>query len=368
MIKIVIGAAIGMALGGLIGYFGKCRGGSCPISCNPWGGLLFGGLFGAMIAYAFSGGITMSKGDKGAYEAIPQISTLEQFDSQVLKSPRPVLVDFYTDWCGYCKELAPTIGTLSKDYQGKVDFAKVNGDKTPDILRRYPVEGYPTVMIFSGGKPVKTWPGMQSEQTLRDGLDEVLRGFTPAKASATSPTTTQGANMATPQKRTVTMKGNPLMLSGTEVKVGDKAPDFTAVGNDLKEVKLSDFKGKVCILSAVPSLDTPVCSIETRRFNEEAAKLGKDIVILTISMDLPFAQKRWCGAEGVDKVITISDHRDAAFGNAYGVLIPNLRLLARCVFVVDPSGVIRHVQLVPEISKEPDYAAVLSAARSLVAN
>jgi thiol peroxidase len=122
----------------------------------------------------------------------------------------------------------------------------------------------------------------------------------------------------------------------------------------------------VVVISAVPSLDTPVCDMETRRFNSEAAKLSDDIVILTISMDLPFAQKRWCGAAGVDKVVTLSDHREAEFGKAYGVLIKELRLLARAVFVIDAEGVVRYVQLVNEVAEEPDYDAVISAAKNLV--
>jgi thioredoxin-dependent peroxiredoxin len=162
----------------------------------------------------------------------------------------------------------------------------------------------------------------------------------------------------------VNMAGKPATLLGTELKVGDVAPDFTAVGNDMKPVRLSQFKGKVVVLAAVPSLDTPTCDIETRRFNAEAAKLGPDVVILTVSMDLPFAQKRWCGAAGIDRVVTVSDHRDAAFGTAYGVLIKDVRLLARAVFVVDPKGVIRYIQLVKEVGTEPDYAPILQAAKS----
>jgi thiol peroxidase len=150
---------------------------------------------------------------------------------------------------------------------------------------------------------------------------------------------------------------------GDEVSVGTEAPDFQALNNDLQPVSLSQFKGKVVVLSSVPSLDTPVCDMETRRFNQEAENLGDDVVILTLSMDLPFAQKRWCGAAGVTRVITLSDHRDASFGQAYGVLIKELRLLARAVFVVDREGVVRHVQLVKEIAEEPDYAAVLEAVR-----
>ena len=164
----------------------------------------------------------------------------------------------------------------------------------------------------------------------------------------------------------VTMKGNPITLMGTELQVGDKAPDFVAIDNDLNPVSFDSFRGKVCIVSSVPSLDTPVCDMETRRFNDEAGRLADDVEILTISMDLPFAQKRWCGAAGVDKVQTLSDHRDAAFGQAYGVLIKGFRLLARAVFVVDKEGTIRYIELVKEIASEPDYDSILTAVKELV--
>jgi len=159
--------------------------------------------------------------------------------------------------------------------------------------------------------------------------------------------------------------GNPLTLVGNELKVGDVAPDCVVLDNNLEAVKLSSFRGKVCVLSSVPSLDTPVCDMETRKFNEQAGRLGKDVVILTISMDLPFAQKRWCAAAGVDHVQTLSDHREASFGNAYGVLIKELSLLARAVFLIDRKGVIQYIQLVQEISKEPDYEAVFNALKKL---
>jgi thioredoxin-dependent peroxiredoxin len=164
----------------------------------------------------------------------------------------------------------------------------------------------------------------------------------------------------------VTMKGNPITLLGPELKVGDSAPDFTVVGNDLSEVKFSSYRGKVCIISSVPSLDTPVCDTSTRRFNEEAANLGPEVEILTVSMDLPFAQARWCGAAGVDRVTTLSDHRDASFGEAYGLLIKGLRLLARAVLVVDRDGRIVYSQLVGEIGEEPDYEAALAAVKKLL--
>jgi thiol peroxidase len=163
----------------------------------------------------------------------------------------------------------------------------------------------------------------------------------------------------------VTMKGNPLTLVGKELIEGDSAPDFEALDNDLLPVRLSSFRGKVCVISSVPSLDTPVCDMETRRFNEEAGNLSSDVSILTISMDLPFAQKRWCGAAGVDRIITLSDHREAEFGTKYGVLIKELRLLARALFVVDREGVIRYIQIVKEISQEPDYDTVLDMVKEI---
>ncbi len=164
----------------------------------------------------------------------------------------------------------------------------------------------------------------------------------------------------------VTMRGNPLTLLGDAVQVGHPAPDAVLVGNDMQPVSLAGYRGKVVILSTVPSLDTPVCDMETRRFNSEAAKLGADVVILTVSMDLPFAQKRWCGAAGVDRVITLSDHREAALGLAHGLLIKELRLLARAVTVLDRQGIVRYRQLVREVGEEPDYAAALAAAKALV--
>jgi thiol peroxidase len=163
------------------------------------------------------------------------------------------------------------------------------------------------------------------------------------------------------RKDLITFKGNPLTLEGNEVRAGQKSPDFEVLDNDLKPVKLSSFKGKICILSSVPSLDTLVCDIATRKFNEKAAGLSKDTIILTISMDLPFAQKRWCGAAGIKNVLTLSDHRQASFGRAFGVLIKELRLLARAVFIVDKEGIVRYKQLVREITNEPDYDDVFNA-------
>lgn len=167
------------------------------------------------------------------------------------------------------------------------------------------------------------------------------------------------------RKGIVTMKGNPVTLVGGEVKVGDTAPDFVAIDNDLNPVSFSSYRGKICIVSSVPSLDTPVCDLETKVFNEEAARLDPNIVILTISMDLPFAQKRWCVAAGVERVQTLSDHRDASFGMSFGVLIKEFRLLARAVFLVDAQGVVQYIQVVNEIVNEPDYGDIWSALKKL---
>lgn len=168
------------------------------------------------------------------------------------------------------------------------------------------------------------------------------------------------------KKGIVTFEGNPLTLLGPELKIGDMAPDTELTNNDMEPVKISSFRGNVCILSAVPSLDTPVCDAETRRFNEEASKLGSAVKIVTVSMDLPFAQKRWCGAAGVRNVTTLSDYKERSFGNSYGALIKELKLLSRTVYILDKEGVIRYIQQVGEITKEPNYEEVLSEVKKLI--
>jgi thiol peroxidase len=165
--------------------------------------------------------------------------------------------------------------------------------------------------------------------------------------------------MDTERKNVITFKGNPLTLIGNEVKVGQQAPEFTALAGDLSPVTLASSKGKVRLLVAVPSLDTPVCDAEARRFNEEASKLS-DVETYVISMDLPFAQGRFCQTAGIKNLKTLSDHRDASFGNAYGVLIKELRLLARAVFVVDATDKVTYVEYVKEVTSHPNYDAVLS--------
>lgn len=166
--------------------------------------------------------------------------------------------------------------------------------------------------------------------------------------------------------RHVTFKGTPLTLEGAAPVLGQPAPPFTVLANDLSPVTEATLKGKVTVLITVPSLDTPVCDTEVRRFNTEAAALGPHVQILCVSADLPFAQARWCGAAGIQAVRTLSDHRELALGKAFGVAIKELRLLARAVFVTDASGLLRYEQLVPEITHEPDYPAVLAAVKQLL--
>ena len=167
----------------------------------------------------------------------------------------------------------------------------------------------------------------------------------------------------TKAKNTITIKGNPMELAGTRLNVGDSAPDFEAVKNDMSPFRLLEVKGKVLVICSVGSLDTSVCDTEVRKFNEQATSLGDDVAVLVISMDLPFAQHRWCGSAGVKNVQTLSDHNQAEFGNAYGVLIKELRLLARAVFVVDKEGVIRYIEVVDELTNEPNYESALKAAK-----
>ncbi len=173
--------------------------------------------------------------------------------------------------------------------------------------------------------------------------------------------------MAEERSGATTMRGNPMTLVGPEIKVGQQAPAFTSVGKGLAPASLDTFKGKVKIIATVPSLDTPVCDAETRRFNEEASKLPGDVQILSISMDLPFAQARWCGAAGVDKVTTLSDWRAAEFGQKYGTLIKELHLLSRAVFVVDKNDKVTYVEYVKEVANHPNYEAALEAAKKAAA-
>lgn len=170
------------------------------------------------------------------------------------------------------------------------------------------------------------------------------------------------------EKRTgvVTFAGNPIALLGKEVKVGNKAPAFTLLDNGLGEKTLADYAGKVKVISVVPSLDTGVCDAQTRWFNQNVSKLGENVVVLTVSVDLPFAQKRWCGAAGIDQVETLSDHRDLSFGENYGFILEGLRLLSRGIVVIDKDDVVRYVEYVPEVTSAVNFDAAEAATKSLV--
>lgn len=167
------------------------------------------------------------------------------------------------------------------------------------------------------------------------------------------------------RKNTVTLEGKPITLLGEEVKVGQKAPGFEVLDSDLKEVDLSAFKGKIKVIASVPSLDTPICDLQIKRFNDEAAGLSGDVIIIFISMDLPFAQKRFCQAYDIKKVKTFSDHKDAFFGFNYGVLIEELRLLARAIFIVDKENEVQYVEYVKELTSHPDYDKALNVLKNM---
>lgn len=166
----------------------------------------------------------------------------------------------------------------------------------------------------------------------------------------------------------VTIKGNPLTAMGDVLEVGAAAPDFTLVANDLSQVTLADSAGKVRLISVVPSLDTGICDAQTRRLNEEAAAFDKDVVVLTVSTDLPFTQKRWCGAAGIENVVTLSDHMDMNFGMSYGTAVKEWRTEQRAMFVVDRDGIIQYAEYVPEIAQHPDYDSALAALFMTVQN
>ncbi|MFO7848876.1 MAG: thiol peroxidase [Spirochaetia bacterium] len=167
------------------------------------------------------------------------------------------------------------------------------------------------------------------------------------------------------ERQETKMGGNDITLLGQALKVGDKAPDFTVLDTDLIPKNLGDYEGKTLLISVVPSLDTNVCDMQTRKFNEMASNLSEDVTVLTVSMDLPFAQKRWCGAAGIERVQTLSDHRWADFGEKYGVLIKELRLLNRSIFIIDKDGTIRYVEIVEENHNHPDYDTAIESLKKL---
>jgi thiol peroxidase len=168
------------------------------------------------------------------------------------------------------------------------------------------------------------------------------------------------------QERSATLKGNPITLIGPVLKAGDSAPDFTLNKNLLETSSLKDFAGKIKLISVVPSIDTGVCDAQTRRFNEEASKLGDNVVIITVSADLPFAQARWCAAAGVDRVFLLSDYKENSFGKSYGVFIKELHLDMRSIFVLDSNNQITYVEVLGEMSEHPNYDAAIAAVKSLI--
>jgi thioredoxin-dependent peroxiredoxin len=168
------------------------------------------------------------------------------------------------------------------------------------------------------------------------------------------------------ETRQTLFKGNPLTLMGEAVSPGQQAPEFKALANDLTEKSLSDFKGKIKLIASVPSIDTPVCDLQIKRFNEEATGMSKDIIVLFVSMDLPFAQKRFCQSFDIKKVKTLSDHKDASFAMAYGVFIKQLRLLSRAIFIIDKADIVRYVEYVGEMTSQPDYASAIAELKKLV--
>ncbi len=167
------------------------------------------------------------------------------------------------------------------------------------------------------------------------------------------------------ERQITTMGGNVITLEGHEVHVGEHAPEFFVVDNDIMRKTLDDFRGMIKLISAVPSLDTRICDLQTKKFNELATRFSSDVVVLTISMDLPFAQKRWCLDTGVNRIITLSDHRDASFGLNYGILIRELRLLNRAIFIIDKNDTIRYIEIVKENHDHPDYKSAVEALNNL---
>ncbi|MDD4860088.1 MAG: thiol peroxidase [Dehalococcoidales bacterium] len=179
-------------------------------------------------------------------------------------------------------------------------------------------------------------------------------------------TTEKYASIPQETRGVVTLQGKPIVLLGTPVKVGQKAPDFKLLATDMSEVTLADSKGKVRLISVVYSLDTPVCDLQTQWFEAEAGEF-KDIAIYTVSMDLPFAQARYCGAHNIKNLRTLSDHREASFGTAYGLLIKGQRMLSRAIFIIDNNDIVRYVEYVPEVGQAPDYDKALAALKKILA-
>ena len=272
----------------------------------------------------------------------------------------PVLLAVvYVDWeptSLQVQKIAQKLQAEAVETEHQMMLTEIDADATPELVEELDIKQYPTLLVYRGGTEYMRWEGPADEAEVRESLAAMYDADTQ---------TDPEENTMTERTDMITFGGAPLTLVGTTPAVGDAAPDATLLDNDLNPVTISSFAGKVMVVSVVPSLDTGVCDLQTRRFNEEAAGLGDDVQILTISMDLPFAQARWCGAAGVDQLQTLSDHRTAEFGDAYGLTIKELRLLARAVLVIDADGVVRYVQIVPEVTEHPDYDAAIAAAKAL---
>lgn len=355
----IIGVVVGLGVGLIVSWAGWMISKVLSLRTVRWIGLILCGALGGLAGFWFSQPCNRLAGMAGpaglnATANIRQVETVQQFDSAVLNSQRPVVVDFFATWCGPCRIQSPIMDSLADRYAGRADFVKVDTDKSPDVAQRYDVRVLPTIVLFRGGKAVERWEGVTDANQLASAIDAELPSQ-PASQAAIAP-----ADIVE-RGSLVTARGKPVTLLGPELKVGMEAPDSPLVANDMSQFKLSSLRGKKVIVCTVPSLDTAVCSTETRKFNEKAGSLGNGVAIVAVSMDLPFAQARWCGAEGIKNVRTVSDYRGAAFGQACGLLMKESHLLARCVFIVDSAGKVRYIQLVPETTREPDYDAVFEA-------
>ncbi|MBI5723264.1 MAG: thiol peroxidase [Planctomycetes bacterium] len=357
---IIIGATAGLAACIIVPWIGRMIDKAFPPKAGRWIGAILCVALGGAAGFWLGGSCHLRAGPAGAKtdSAIRQLETTEQFDSAVIHSPRPVVVDFYATWCSPCRQQAPIMDELAGRYAGKADFVKVDVDKSPALAQKYGVQLLPTIVLFADGKPAGRWEGVTEGRVIASAVDAVSR---PQPSSQKAQPDQQMIERA----GVVTGKGKPMTLLGPDLKTGMEIPDVPLVANDMLQFRLSGLRGKKIIVCTVPSLDTAVCSTETRKFNEKAASLSKDVEVVVVSMDLPFAQARWCGSAGIDRVRTLSDYRGAEFGKACGLLIKESRLLARCVFIADPEGKIRYIQLVPELAREPDYDAVFAALAEL---
>ncbi len=309
----------------------------------------------ALVAAAGWVAMTMAAGcaETNTFRDILSFRSAQEFRNQAVHGNGPTLVRFRdAKNCG-CKKRRTAFDRIAREYRGEVWFAQVDTGKLPELAAQYAVGKTITTILFADGREVGRLVGKAGTEDYEALLARASR---PGKAK-------EGRIME--KTGMVMFKGDPLTLVGPAPTVGEPAPDFTAVTTDLQDLKLSSLRGKVVLIAAVPSLDTPVCDIEARRFNEQAASLGDDVRVLVISMDLPFAQKRWCAAAGIKNLQTLSDSRDRSFADSYGVWVKELGLLARSIWIVDREGTLRYVELVEEISSEPDYDAALAAVKKL---